>query len=362
VTALPPIRGLTIARPGLSLALAFTAALAPGACAPGPSVPDPRPSVVSPTGRSPSSDTPTPSPSRAVAGPTGLWLLVGTPGSMRLVRSIGDRTGPARDRQTEGLPLDARWVSGDTTHGFVATVGATGRILTLHPTGAGSTGPPGTWKRVDIRPAAGSTDRGGPSFAALSLDGRSIAATVGDPTSGAVDAGLIVVDRTGARATVTPLDGRLDGHPPVWLGDTTVAVPILDRSDAATIAFVDRAGGRVTHRPGLGGSLAASTDGGFVAMSSRGGDRVVAGRSTDLGGSDGWVDVVGASGFPDPTDRAAQVLLDATGARLAVAWLDAAGEASTVTTYRIVGAGWVPAGVVALPGGATRVALVGFDP
>ena len=91
---------------------------------------------------------------------------------------------------------------------------------------------------------------GPPSFAALSPDDRSIAATVGDPTSGAADAGLLVVDRASGRATVATLDGRLDGYPPAWLGDGTVAVPILDRSDTATMAVVDRATGGVVQRAG----------------------------------------------------------------------------------------------------------------
>ncbi len=281
---------------------------------------------------------------------------------MRLVRSAGEQGVLAPDPATSGLPPDARWVSGDAGRGFVATAGPTGRILTLDPTRAGSSGHAAGWRPFSIRPAPGSTFRGPPSFAALSPDGRSIAATIGDPTSGAADAGLLIVDRASGRASVANLDGRLDGYPPAWLGNRTVAVPILDRSDTATIAVVDGATGGVAQRPGLGGSLAASTDGRRIAMSSHAGDRIVVGDSTDLGSSAGWTEVVARTNLPDPTDRAAQVLLDATGTRLAVAWLGVTGEAANVTVYGAVDGGWTAAGTVALPGGATRVVLVGFDP
>ena len=367
MTPLPPTRRSTHARPGPRLALAVavgavTGALMVGACAPAPSDPGRRPSASSSVEPARPSHAPSPGASIGTGGTEGLWVLVGSPGAMRLVRSAGEQGLLAPDPATAGLPPDARWVSGDADRGFVATVGATGRILTPAPTRAGAAGHAAGWRPVSIRPAPGSTFRGPPSFAALSPDGRSIAATVGDPTSGAADAGLLVVDRASGRATVAALDGRLDGYPPAWLGDGTVAVPILDRSDTATMAVVDRATGRVVHRPALGGSLAASADGQRIAMSSHAGDRIVVGDSTDLGSSAGWIDAVSPTGLPDPTDRAAQVLLDATGTRLAVAWLDATGEASNVTVYGAVEGGWTLAGAVSLPSGATRVVLVGFDP
>ncbi|MFI5225262.1 MAG: hypothetical protein ACHQ3P_01155 [Candidatus Limnocylindrales bacterium] len=359
---LPPIRRSRVAGPGVPLALAIAAAVAFGACGPRPYDPDQRPSAVSSIGPGPASEPPSAGTPGRAEGTAGLWLLVGSPGAMRLVRSGGEQSDLAPDPAAAGLPTDVRWASGDADRGFVATIGASGRILTLGPTRAGSGSHPSGWQRLSVRPSAGSSLGSSPSFAALSPDGRSIAATVGDPTSGATDAGLLLVGRASGQATSATLDGRLDGHPPAWLGNATVAVPILDRADAATMAVLDRATGRTAHRQGLGGSLAASADGRLISMSSRAGDRVVVGPSTGLGGSEGWIEVVGPGGSPDPNDRVAQVLLDAPGTRLAVAWLDAAGEASTVTVYRTVDSGWRPAGTIAPTSGATRVVLVGFDP
>ncbi|HYC07971.1 MAG TPA: hypothetical protein VEG29_08620, partial [Candidatus Binatia bacterium] len=67
-------------------------------------------------------------------------------------------------------------------------------------------------------------------------------------------------------------------------------------------------------------------------------------------------------GPPDDAVQAGQLLLDRTGSRLAVAWLDADGDPAGVMVYERVSDGWETRARVPLPGGTDVVVLVGFDP
>jgi hypothetical protein len=350
--------------------LAVVAALVLGSC--GPGLNDSRPrspsapaasagSAVTTVNAATQSVTAAPTASPAASlGPVGdlggLWLLVGRPGDMRLVPPD---PVPATDRGLilPALPPGATWASGDRHRGFVASVGTTGRIVTLGPADVAVVGPP--WRPLRVRLRGDGDLRGSLAFATLSPDGRWVAAELGDPSSGAADARLLVADRATGVATIVALDGRPDGRPPTWLGAGAVAIPILDRADVPRIAVIDVAAGHVTRRRGLGGPLAGSGDGRLVAAGGRTDGRIVAGPVAALGADVRWVEVIG----PRPDAQVGQLLLDETGTRLAVASIGVAGDAAAVTLYRRdPGSGWTRAGTRSLPSGATRVVLVGFDP
>jgi len=341
--------------------VASTLALVTG-CGPGPAVTaDPRPS---PTERaSPTRPTAAPStaggtavaPSPSVGRPVDPWLLLGSRGDLRLARrtlSAPDVPSPIPD-----LPADTRWASGDLAVGFVASSGSTGRLSTLE---VRSGRPAGAWRRLSIAGAA--MQPAGPSFPTLSPDGRRVAATLGDPASGAADVALLLIDRTSGRTVRIALYGRADGRPPAWLRTGTVVVPILERTDAPTLAIVDTTTGAVSRRPSAGGAFAASGDGRVVAVADRGSARVRAGPTTAFRDPNAWASAARAIGPPDDAAQAAQLLLDRTGSRLAVAWLDAAGDPADVTVYERADDGWETRANVPLPGGTEVVVLVGFDP
>jgi hypothetical protein len=232
-----------------------------------------------------------------------------------------------------------------------------GRIWTLD---VRSGRPESAWRRVVITAGSGRSHPAG--FPTLSPDGRRIATTLGDPASGRADLVLQIIDPTMDRTMSIALDGHDDGRPPAWLGGDTVVVPILDPSDAPTVAIVDTATGDVRRRPGPGGAFAASGDGRVVAAAERGSARVRAGPATALDDPGAWASAGDAIERPDGAAQAGQLLLDRTGSRLAVAWLDTAGDPAGVTVYGRSGDGWGTRGVIPRPGGTDVLVLVGFDP
>jgi hypothetical protein len=355
VSPLPPI-------------LAAVAALVLGSCGPGPT--DPQPGSPSRPAATCAPGTPSASPSASLGAGgmlDGPWLLVGRPGAMRLVPP-----DPAPDADPGAVPPPVppgvTWASGDRRQGFVASVGGDGRIETLEAGGASpvatasasAVGP--SWRPIRVRLRGGDLS-GSAGFATLSPGGRTVAATMGDPASGAPDARLLVADSATGLATVITLNGRLDGRPPTWLGPGSVAISILDASDAPMIAVVDLASGRVTRWRGRGGPLAGSGDGRLVASAERTGGRVVVGPVAALGADGPWVEATGRHAGTSSEGQVGQLLLDETGTRLAVASIGVTGDAAAVTLYRRdAGGRWATEATRPLPSDATRVVLVGFDP
>jgi len=331
-------------------------------CGPGPvATADPRPSPTDRVGPSPPDAVPSAAEETAVArsestgGRIDPWLLLGTRGDLRLERRT--TSGPDVSPRIPGPPTDTRWASGDLARGFVAGTDPAGWFWALTVRGGR---PANAWRRMVI--AARGVAPAPPSFPTLSPDGGRVAAALGDPASGAADAALLIVDPTSGRTVRIALDGRSDGRPPAWLGSGTVVVPILDRNDAPTLAVVETGTGAVSHRPSPGGAFAASGDGRMVAAADRGSTRVRTGPANAAGDPDAWAAVADVIEPPDGAIQAGQLLLDMTGSRLAVAWLDAAGDPSGVTVYGRAGDRWERRANVPLPGGMDVVVLVGFDP
>jgi hypothetical protein len=284
-----------------------------------------------------------------------LWLLVGPRGDRRLVRFTSG--GLDSSPRLPDPPGDTRWASGDLTHGFVASVGSAGRIVTLE---AGADRSASAWRPLVVTLGGGSDTS--PAFSTLSPDGRRIAATLGDQASGAADAALLLIDPPSGHALRVALDGRADGRPPTWLGNATVVVAILDRSDAPTLAVVDTATGTVGHLPSPGGAFAASGDGRAVAGADRGSSHVRVAPTAALDDASAWASASEGIEPPAGAVQAGQLLLDHTGSRLAVAWLGAAGDPVAVAVYGRTGDRWAARTIVPLPGGTEELVLVGFDP
>ena len=331
-----------------------TTAFSVAACAPAPST--------SPARSATATDAPP---------PVRLRILVGVPGAMRLATVRADAAGseghiapaslaigePAGSGADRGVTGDARWMSGDSAVGYVATSGDTGRIYASGPAALGS---PTAWREVVLHGPAAAVLAVPRSFAVLSPDGGSIAALAGTPGSGLSDARLLLIERATGRTRAIALGGSLDGRPPVWMGTGRVVVALRDRDDRRLIAVVDGASSTIRVRPGNGGCLAVSGDGSTVVSTDPEAVDSVATGSTD--------DFVAGARLPDvpigntARETPAQLLLDGSGMTLAVAWLDDAGDTTAIGVYGRGALGWTLVFEAPLPADATRAVLIDFEP
>ena len=284
------------------------------------------------------------------AGTVGLVVLVGRVGDMRL-EHVGDGAGGAPN-----VPgADARWVSGDRVRGLVLAVGVDGHLLSTGPFAAEA---PAEWRRLEIRVSGGAAPRHPLAFATLSPDGRRIAAIAMDVDSGG-DAQLVVIARDTGDAVVYDVHASSDGRPPVWLADDLVAIPVRDAADRTAITRLHLPGGEASTLAVRSGPFTASVDGSIVGLQTRSDQRIVVGP---------WVDIEAGRSLEvvrtdlDGNPLAAQLLLDAHGDRLAVAWLDDAGDTRAIAVYGRGPDGWTTLRRWDLPAGANRAVLGGFDP
>ena len=347
----PKTRNRTVAAVILAVA---TTALSVVGCAPAPSI--------SPARSAAATDAP---PSVQV------HILVGVPGAMRLASVMGGAAGsgghiepaspatgrpnPAGSGGLDGVPDDARWMSGSPTVGYVATSRDTGRIYASGPVAPGS---PAAWREVVLHgpaPAALAAPR---SFAVLSPDGASIAALAGTPGSGRTDARLLLIEHATGTTRAIALGESLDGRPPVWMGTDRVAVALRDRDDRRLLAMVDGASGTIRARAGNGGCLGVSGDGSTVVSTDPDTvDSVATGPTDDFAAGSHLTDApIGNTAHETP----AQLLLDGSGSTLAVAWLDDAGDTTAIGVYSKGTLGWTLLFEAPLPADATRAVLVDF--
>jgi hypothetical protein len=345
-----------VASPALAIVIAGAAA-----CAPNPS-PSPTSSIMArppteppTTASAPLATTASTQPASSTAEPTNqdsgpaVLVLLGTPGAMRLDRLDGRGSTPIL------VPVDTRWVAGRPSHGLLATVGADGRIFATKPVPAG--GRP-EWQEVAVDPTARRWLGWPPAVAVADPTGAAIAAVATDPGSGALESHLVIVGRTGGRAKVVAVPGTWDGRAPAWLGPDRLVVSTRDRTDRAGLVTIDLAAGG-TERWGAGiAAFAVSSDGSTIAWQGRDDGRIFIGP---IGGAMAGqaLDALAIGGRPRV---AAQLLLDATGRRLAVAWLDDAGDTTDVATYERGVGGWALARTWPVPGDLTRLVLVSLDP
>lgn len=303
----------------------------------------------------PTASAPSQPPSPGASEPTGLpplrlLVLVGTPGHMRLewLDGVLETMLP--------LPVDdIQWVSGDPGRGLVATAGPGGWIFLTAPFGLGDR--PG-WREIPVD--AGGREWLGQPLADAVADprGEAIAVVAADPASGLADGHLVIVDPTGRPSRARVLPGRWDGRAPAWLTSTRVTVSTRDATDTTGLTIVDLGTGALERWGARIAAFAVSMDGRTIAWQDHDDGRIRAGPLARAL-ADRAVDRLP----PDPGARqAAQMLLDATGQRLGIAWLDDAGDTTAWTVYRKDAGGWAVERDGALPRGVSRAVLVSLGP
>jgi hypothetical protein len=300
----------------------------------------------------PSPASPSP-PGRSADPPDAnseLLVLLGTPGHMRLAWLA------ANTEVVIGIPdEDGRWVSGSPSRGLVMTVGPAGRIFVSGPFSAGHDP---AWQEIPV--ARDARQWLGQPLADAVVDPADgmIAVVAADAAAGFSDGHLVILDPSGGPSHALILPGRWDGRAPAWLGSGRVAISTRDLGDAAALTIVDPRTG-LTRRWGTAvAAFAVSGDGKTIVWQDGNDRRVLVGplEPTLAGVSPDLVP-------PDPEARlAAQLLLDATGRRLGVAWLDDAGDTRAYSIYQLGASGWALLRGGSLPGGVSRAVLVNLGP
>jgi hypothetical protein len=256
------------------------------------------------------------------------------------------------------LPLpdgDVRWTAGDPSRGLVATIGPTGRIYLSGPIDAGD-GP--TWREVRVDAATRRWLGQSLADAIVDPEGHAIVAVAADPAGGREDGRLVILDPSSGSARVVTLNGRWDGRAPAWIGSDRVAVSTRDTADETALTIVDLAGGASRRWGSAIGAFAISGDGATIAYQDRNDARILVGPF-DPARDAGALAELPSEGRPRV---AAQLLLDATGRRLAVAWLDDAGDTTALAVYERTIDRWSLVRAGPEPRGVSRVVLVSLGP
>jgi hypothetical protein len=281
-----------------------------------------------------------------------LIALVGRPDDLGLVRIV--------DGSPASLVLPpgrAAWISGDSTRGLVLT----DRDGTLHIAGSfgghGVVGPQPAWTRLRPLVAIGAKVRHPLSFATLSPDGSRIAAIADDAAEGGRLGQLVVIEVKSAAAVVFDLDETTDGRSPDWLGVDEILVPTRDRSDRNDISVIHPTTGERSRWSLPTGALATAAGARALAIQERDGGRVAVGPADEVANGRP-VPVVNGS---EPGAVAAQMVLDGAGVRLAVAWLDDAGDTRILAVYERRADSWTVVRRDVLPAATNRAILAGFD-
>jgi hypothetical protein len=279
-----------------------------------------------------------------------LLVLLGTPGHMRLAWFDGIR------ETAVALPdADARWVAGSPSQGLVATVGPAGRIYLSGPLVAGR---PVAWHDLPVD-AAGRQWLDQPLADAVPDPvSDAIAVVAADPASGFAGGHLVILDRSGRRGRAVAMAGRWDGRAPAWLDGGRIAISTRDTSDAVGLTIVDPATGLTLHRGTAIAACAASGDRRTIAWQDRDTRQFVVETVAGFGAREAQETLA-----LDPVGRlAAQLLLDTTGRRMTVAWLDDAGDTTAYSIYELGAGGWAIVRAGALPPGTSRAVLVSLGP
>ena len=176
-----------------------------------------------------------------------------------------------------------------------------------------------SWQTPKATLASGDQAAGPMYFPSWDPEGGRVAAL-----AGALDADprLVLVDPSVDSAFEIDLGRPVAAAPPAWVGPDLVAI-VTGPGDAPTSILVDTTSGDTTPGPSGARLLATSADGETVAAVEPGAEPVVV-RTTAA-----WLDRGGAIvASVDPPEGAVAVTsmaLDATGDRLAVAWLEQGG-------------------------------------
>lgn len=230
-------------------------------------------------------------------------------------------SGDSREGVPIGLPDgDTAWIATGRSDVLAATL-ATGKTATSDPIRLGK---PLGWRAVHALDPAGAAPAGPAYFATWDPGGGRFAELAGDLASGdAVE--VVLIDPSASTALEIPIDRLVVAAPPAWLdSDRLIVVTGDSASPAATI--VDTTTGDLTEGPTGDRLLATSADGRRIATMSGPGAPIMV-RDTAA-----WLSGDGSSlGSVDPPDAKATAIafaLDASGERLAIAWVAADGTVS----------------------------------
>ncbi len=263
-----------------------------------------------------------------VAHLDGLLVLAGNTGNATLRGwAAGAHADEGRDVAT---PDGTAWVAGGRADVLVAGV-ADGSLRTSAPVDPADAADL-AWRTVKAAGADGDEVSGPFYFPSWDPEGGRFAALAGD-----LDAAprLTLIDPTTQSAFEIDLSQPVIAAPPVWIGPDRVAVLVGSDTSPASI-LVDTTTGDATDGPSGAHLLASSADGRTVAVAGAEGAPVVIRSTTSWLGDD--ESSIGTIDPPDGVVTASALALDATGSRLAIAWLGKDGKVQVAIHEQA--AGW----------------------
>ena len=243
-------------------------------------------------------------------------LLVATGGPLQVTDASGTLV------RFDGPQDPVIAVTASDGHVVAATAG--GALVTSN----GSSGPPRTWRGLDVPAAAG----GGLPLIALSPLGRELALAVGDPQGARFD--LIVVDVGMGTSRSIAVDRGLNG-PPSWIGPSAVAIDVIGADGESRIATIDVERTIIDETAVAARTLSATLDGTRIAVDDPGGDVLVGDVTTWRSGT---LDAMTRLHGP-PGSAVESLALSPNGERLAVVRRSEAGAAS-VELFRALKQDW----------------------
>ena len=255
---------------------------------------------------------PTPS---ADTTPTGLIALVaGADGKT----SLTGWDAAHRDGAPITLPKGATvWISSGLANVLVATLDK-GTTATSGPVKLGKTL---DWRAVTAKDPAGHVPAGPDYFATWDPQGGRFATLAGDLLSDD-PVRLVLVDPTLGTAFEIQIEVPVVAAPPVWIDSDRLAIVTGD-AGAPTATLIDTTNGQPSDGPNGARLLATSANGRRIATMA-GPNAPVVIRNTD-----GWLGGDGSSvasiSPPNGSSTAIAFALDATGARIVIAWAAANG-------------------------------------
>jgi hypothetical protein len=250
------------------------------------------------------------SPASTSVVPDGLLALTGSGDSTALTAWDADRA--------KGTPVDlpdggTSWISAGRARVLVATM-AKGTTATSRPLDLGNDT---TWRAITATDPSGNSPPSPLAFATWDPDGGRYAVLGGDLLSDdPID--VVLIDPSVSTAFDIAVGRDVVAAPPIWIDDDRLLVVTGD-AGSPTSAIVDTTTSDVADGPAGARLIAASANGRRVATMAKQGAPVMV---RDM---DGWLagdgSAIASLAPPDGVSSAISFALDATGQRLAIAWV-----------------------------------------
>lgn len=258
--------------------------------------------------------------------PSITGLLVASSGALRVTDDAGDLI--AFDGPSDPV------VAVTASNGVVIAATAPGALVTS--SGSGGTR---SWTSVDV-PRGMAT---GVPLMALSLDGKELGLTVGEPQGATFE--VVLVDVAGGTSRSITVERGLNG-PPAWIGPRIVAVDVIKANGESALATIDIVTEAVTDDALAGRVVSATLDGKRLALDDPATGDVLVGDAATVGKGpqDHVVRLAGPAGT-----GVESLAISPAGDRLAVVRRTDAGLAS-IELFRALESGWKSVRTVALAG------------